>query len=157
MFVSLSFPGSVACLAIVQVLCGLTHQVLELHRLDEFCVPLQFFSSTQFTTLYFLVMSCISTLFSYELVLEFILCMGFLAVKLRFSVGLPGACRLWHSRRISFVFHPRMHTLFLASNFAVFSSSSSPVPRCLLDVASVSDEKIRQLYASSSWKLSFHR
>ena len=66
----------------VQVLCGLTRHVLELHRLDEFCVPLQLFSSTKFTTLYFLVMSCISTLFSYELVLEFILCMGFLAVKL---------------------------------------------------------------------------
>ena len=39
----LELPGFVACLAIVQVLCGLTHHVLELHRLDEFCVPLQIF------------------------------------------------------------------------------------------------------------------
>ena len=34
-FLSLSFSGFVACLAIVQVLCGLTHHVLDLHRLDE--------------------------------------------------------------------------------------------------------------------------
>ena len=44
--VSLSFSGFVACLAIVQVLCGLTRHVLELHRLDEICVPLQNFLST---------------------------------------------------------------------------------------------------------------
>ena len=42
-FVSLSFLVFVACLAIVQVLCGLTHHVLELLRLDEIRVPLQVF------------------------------------------------------------------------------------------------------------------
>ena len=44
--VRLSFSGFVACLAIVQVLCGVTQNVLELHRLDEICVPLQVFLST---------------------------------------------------------------------------------------------------------------
>ena len=42
-FVSLSFSAFVACLAIFQVLCGLTHHVLELHRLHEIRVPLQVF------------------------------------------------------------------------------------------------------------------
>ena len=36
----------VACLAIVQVLWCLTHHMLELHRLDEICVPLQVFMTT---------------------------------------------------------------------------------------------------------------
>ena len=72
-FVSLSFSGFVACVAIVQVLCGLTHHPLELRRL-EICVTLQVFLSAKFTTLYILVMSCISTLSWYELVLEF--CVG---------------------------------------------------------------------------------
>ena len=98
----------VACLAIVQVLCGLTHHVLELHRLGEIRVPQQVFLSVWFTTLYFLVMSCISTLSSYELVLEFFLCVG---VSHREAVILCGtSCAL---------------VVFLAWNFALFSSSSS--------------------------------
>ena len=76
------FSGFVACLAIVQVLCVLTHHVLELHRLDEIYVPIQVFLSTQFTTLYFLVMSCISTLSLHELVLEIFSTWVSLAVKL---------------------------------------------------------------------------
>ena len=81
-FVGLGFSGFVACLAIVQVLCGLTHHVLELHRLEEICVPLQVFLSTEFTTLDFFVMPCISTMSSFELVLEFLSALVFLAVKL---------------------------------------------------------------------------
>ena len=42
----LELPVVVACLAIIQVLWCLTHHVLELHRLDETCVPLQVFMST---------------------------------------------------------------------------------------------------------------
>ena len=52
MFPSFRFSRFLACLA-------LTHHVLELH-LDEICVPLQIFLSTKFTTLYLLVISCIS-------------------------------------------------------------------------------------------------
>ena len=51
------FSGFVACLAIVQVLCCLTHHMLELHRLDEICVPLQVFMSTYFPTLHSVLMS----------------------------------------------------------------------------------------------------
>ena len=51
----------VACLAIVPVLCCLTHHMLELHSLNEICVPFQVFVST-FPALYSLMMSCISTL-----------------------------------------------------------------------------------------------
>ena len=40
------FSGFVACLAIVPVLCCLTHHVLELHRHNEICVPFQVFMST---------------------------------------------------------------------------------------------------------------
>ena len=36
----------VACLAIVQVVWCLTHRMLELHRLDEICVPVEVFMTT---------------------------------------------------------------------------------------------------------------
>ena len=39
--VSVSSPRFAARLATVQALCSLTHQVLELHRLDEIGVPYQ--------------------------------------------------------------------------------------------------------------------
>ena len=58
-FVSVSFSRFVARLATVQALRSLTIQVLELHRLDEIGVPYQVYLSTQFTSLYFLLMSCI--------------------------------------------------------------------------------------------------
>ena len=80
-----SFPGFVACLAIVQVLCGLS-MISVFHS--------KFLLSTQITILYFLVMSCISTSFSYELVLEaVVLC------------GASCALGVWHSHRISFPLH----------------------------------------------------
>ena len=39
MFPSFSFSRFVACFAVVQVLCCLTHHALDLHHLDEICVP----------------------------------------------------------------------------------------------------------------------
>ena len=60
-------------LSIVPVLCCLTHHMLKLHRLNEIRVPFQVFVST-FPTSHSLMMSCISTLSSFELVLEFFLC-----------------------------------------------------------------------------------
>ena len=48
----------VARLATVQAQCSLTHQFHELHRLDEIGVPHHVFLSTQFTSLYFVMMSC---------------------------------------------------------------------------------------------------
>ena len=59
-------------LSIVPVLCCLTHHMLELHRLNEICVPFQVFTST-FPTLHSLMMSCSSTLSSFELVLVCVL------------------------------------------------------------------------------------
>ena len=50
--------------------------MLEFHHLDEICVPLQVSLSTYFTTLYLLMISCIWTLSSCELVLELFLCVG---------------------------------------------------------------------------------
>ena len=64
----------VECLSIVSVLCCVTHHMLELNRLNEICVPFQVFVST-FPTSHSLMMSCISSLSSFELVLEFFLCM----------------------------------------------------------------------------------
>ena len=58
-FVSASFPRFVARLATVQALRSLTIQVLELHCFDEIGVPYQVYLSTQFTSLYFHLMSCI--------------------------------------------------------------------------------------------------
>ena len=46
----------VACLAIVTVLCCLTHHMPELHRLNEICVPFQVFVS-MFPALHSLMMS----------------------------------------------------------------------------------------------------
>ena len=53
-FVIMSSPRLVARLASVQALCSLTHQVHELHH--------QVFLSTQFTSLYLVMMSCNSEL-----------------------------------------------------------------------------------------------
>ena len=88
----------VACLAIVPVLCCLTHHMLELHRHNEICVPFQFFMST-FPTMHSLMMSCISTLSSFELVLEFFLCVLF--VRLSSSSGIRIASRLCSRRMLS--------------------------------------------------------
>ena len=87
--------------------------MLELHRLNEICVPFQVFVST-FPTLHSLMMSCISTLSSFELVLEFFLCV-FRSVEFL----------IWHSHRISFVF---------TSN--VVSSSLLPLIKARLRVES---------------------
>ena len=57
-FAIVSFSISVARLAIVQTLCSLTNQVHELHRLDWISVSHQVNLSTQFTSLYFVMMSC---------------------------------------------------------------------------------------------------
>ena len=61
-FMSVSSSRFVARLATVQALCSLTNQVHELHRLCEIGVPRQVFLSTQFTSLYFVMMSCNSEL-----------------------------------------------------------------------------------------------
>ena len=66
------------------------------------------------------------------------------------------ACRFWHSRRISFVFTSNANcVLQLVLRLVLLVLVS--IPRCLLDVASVSDVKTRQLNASTSWTFSFHR
>ena len=52
-------PRFVARLTTVQALRSLIIQVLELHRLGEIGVPYQVYLSTPFTSLYFLLMSCI--------------------------------------------------------------------------------------------------
>ena len=70
----------VECLSIVPVLCCLTHHMLELHRLNEIRVPFQAFVSA-FSTSHSLMMSCISTLSSFELVLEFFLCVCFVRLS----------------------------------------------------------------------------
>ena len=44
-----------AGLATVQTLCSLTHQIHELHRLDRISVSHQVNLSTQFTSLYFVM------------------------------------------------------------------------------------------------------
>ena len=77
-------------LSIVPVLCCLTHHMLELHRLNEIRVPFQVFVST-FPTSHSLMMSCISTLSSFELVLEFFLCVCL--VRLSSSSGIRIASR----------------------------------------------------------------
>ena len=77
--------------AIIQVRCGLTHHVLELHRLNAVCVSLQVFMSTYFTTLYFHLMSSVTALSSCELVLELFLCVGVShreTIVLRLVLGL---------------------------------------------------------------------
>ena len=53
---------SVARLATVQTVCSLTNQVHELHRLDGISVSHQVNLSMQFTSLYFVMMSCNSEL-----------------------------------------------------------------------------------------------
>ena len=124
-FVSLSFPGSVACLAIVQVLCGLTHHVLELHRLDEFCVPLQ---NVLVHAIHDLVLPCDVLHLNLVFVRTCPRVLPLYGFSRREAVIL---CRTsWSLSSVAFAsclvcVHPRMHTLFLASNFAVFSSSSS--------------------------------
>ena len=54
--VSVSSSRFELCLSFVQALCNLARVVLELHRLDEICVPLEVSLSTKFTTLHFLMM-----------------------------------------------------------------------------------------------------
>ena len=88
-------------LSIVPVLCCLTHHMLELHRLNEIRDPFRVFVST-FPTLHSLMMSCISTLSSFELVLEFFL-----------SVFGSVEFLIWHSHRISFVFTLKVVSSFL--------------------------------------------
>ena len=88
-------------LSIVPALCCLTHHMLELHRLNEIRVPYQLFVSA-FPTSHSLMMSCISTLSSFELVLEFFLCVCL--VRLSSSSGI--------SMEIWFVF-----TLNVVSSF----------------------------------------
>ena len=61
-FVIMSSSRFVARLATVQTLCSLTNQVHELHRLDGIGVSHQVNLSTQFTSLYFVMMSCNSEL-----------------------------------------------------------------------------------------------
>ena len=74
-------------LSIVPVLCCLPHHMLELHRLNEIRVPFQVFVSTFPTSQsLMLMMSCISTLSSFELVLEFFLCVCL--VRLSSSSGI---------------------------------------------------------------------
>ena len=70
----------VECVSIVPVLCCLTHHSLEVHRLDEIRVPFQVFMSI-FPALHSLMMSCISTLSSFELVLEFFFCVCFVRLS----------------------------------------------------------------------------
>ena len=87
----------VACLAIVPVLNCLTHHMLEFHRLNEIWVPFQVFMST-FPILHSLMMSCISTLSSFGLVLEFFLCVCFVRLT---SSGIRIASRLCSRRMLS--------------------------------------------------------
>ena len=58
MFVITGSSRFVARLATVQTLCSLAHQVHELHRLDRISFSHQVNLSTQFTSLYFVMMSC---------------------------------------------------------------------------------------------------
>ena len=115
MFVSLSFRGFVACLAIVQALCGLTRHVLELHRLDEFCVSLQIFLVHVIHDLVLPCRTCprVFPLYGFSLREAVILC------------GTSYAPVVSGIRIVSRLCSHRMHTLFLASNFALFSSFSS--------------------------------
>ena len=64
-----------ACLAIVQVLRGLTHHVLEINRLDDIRVFTLSFLVHVIHSLYFLI-SCDSAVPPYRLVLELFLCVG---------------------------------------------------------------------------------
>ena len=82
-------------LATVQALCNLARVVLELHRLDDICVPLEVSLSTQCTTLHFLMMSFNIDLPSWRLVLELFLredvshCKALhLRILLGFDIGL---------------------------------------------------------------------
>ena len=77
----------------------------------------KFFSSTSFTTLYFLVMSCIS----HRVLPPCVFSRREAVVLCRTSCALVVS----GIRVVSRLCSPRMHTLFLASNFALFSSSSS--------------------------------
>ena len=61
-FVIMSSSRFVVRLTTVQTLCSLTNQVHELQRLDRISVSHQVNLSTQFTSLYFVMMSCYSEL-----------------------------------------------------------------------------------------------
>ena len=92
-------------LATVQALCNLARVVLELHRLDEICVPIEVSLSMQFTTLHFLMTSFNTDLPSWRLVLE-----HFPPCTVKYHFSEP----------------------FLVSIFALFVSFSSP---CFLFVS----------------------
>ena len=108
--------------AIVQFRCGLTHHVLELHRLDEFCVPLQIFLVH---VIHNVVLPCGVNLIFVQTCPRVFRLYGF---SLREAVDL-----CWTSyalvvsgiRIVSQLCSHRMRALFLASNFAFFSSFSS--------------------------------
>ena len=112
-------------LATVQALCNLARVVLELHRLDEICVPLEVSLSTQCTTLHFLMMSFNIDLPSWRLVLE-----------------------LFLREDVSHAVKHYISESFLVSILALFVSFSSRCFALLLVLQSISDRPPINMFVS---------